>query len=185
MTDQPPAPDGTTAGISRRRIMTAAGGAAAIGGLAAVSAGAILAGRSASTRQPGVTLPVDQATTGQLIELSRTLCGGGAFDPAQATMLLELLAADPDLSRGFIDLRLEPPVAGTTPAHSDQAAAAMRAILNFWYVGEFAGQPIANRAAVYGQLTSWQAMYTPPYAVCKAFGAWAEAPDDQPAQPAL
>lgn len=185
MTDQPPAPDGTTAGISRRQVLSTAGGVAAIGGLAAVSAGAILASRPTPTRQSRVTLPVDQATAAQLIDLSRTLCGGGTFDPTQATILLELLAADPDLSRGFIDLRLEPPVAGTTPAHSDQAAAAMRAILRFWYVGEFAGKPVANRAAVYGQLTAWQAMYTPPYAVCKAFGAWAEAPDDQPAQPGI
>lgn len=184
VTDQPPA-TGAPAGISRRRVLSTAGGVAAIGGLAAVSAGAILASRPAPTRQSSVTLPVDAATAQQLVDLSRTLCGGGAFDPAQATLLLERLAADPDLSRGFVDLRLDPPIVGTSQTHSRQAAAAMRAILRFWYVGELADAPIANRAAVYGQLTAWQAMYTPPFAVCKAFGAWADAPDDQPAQPAI
>jgi hypothetical protein len=182
VTDQQPEPGRYPDGISRRRVVSTAG-VAALGGLAAVSAGGILTSRLAP--QPNLTLPVDEATTQELVDLSRRVCGGGVFDPGQATMLLRLLAADPDLSRGFVDLRLESPVAGTTPVHSDQAAAAMRAILGFWYVGEFAGEPVANRAAVYSQMTAWQAMYTAPFAVCKAFGAWAEAPDDQPAQPAV
>ncbi len=181
MTDYHPAPDEPAAGITRRRVLTAAGGVAAFGGLAAVSAAGILGTRPT----PAPLLTVDEATARRLVDLSATLCGGGAFDAGQARMLLERLAADPDLSRGFVDLLLEPPVAGTTQTRSRQATAAMQAILRFWYVGEFAGAPIANRATVYYQLTSWQAMYTPPFAVCKAYGEWAEAPDDQPALPSI
>jgi hypothetical protein len=133
-------------------------------------------------------LVVDDATVRELIDLARTLCGGGTFAPAQATMLLILLAADPHLSQGFADLMLAPPVAGAVPVapsgRSPQAAA-MQAILRFWYVGEFAGQPIANRGTAYYTLTAWQAMYTPPFAVCKAYGVWADAPEDHPAVPSL
>jgi hypothetical protein len=162
-------------------VLATAGGVAVVGGLVAVSAGGILATRPAEP----VSLTVDAATTRRVAELSRTLCGGGAFDPDQTAMLLELLAADADLSRGVVDLLLAPPVAGTAETLSAQAEAARRAILHFWYVGELNGAPVANRGAVYDQLTAWQAMYTPPFAVCKAYGQWAEAPDDEPAVPSI
>lgn len=184
MSDQPSGQDVTRTPVSRRGVV--AGGAIAIGGLAAVTAGGILGTRVGRVRQGGpVSVQVNPVTVQALTTLSATLCGGGAFDAGRAETLLELLAADPDLSRGFVDLLLDAPVPGTEPALSAEAEATMQTILRYWYIGEFGGEAVAGRAAVYDQLTAWQAMYTPPYAVCKAYGAWADAPDDQPALPSF
>jgi hypothetical protein len=169
------------AAVSRRRLLTAGGGLALVGGLAAVSAVSMLGGRP----EPAPPLLIDDATLRDLTALSATLCGGGTFAPEQAVTLLNLLAADDRLRQGFVDLTLEPPVAGVAQERSPEAEAAMQAILRFWYVGSFDGQPIADRGTAYYQLTAWQAMYTPPYAVCKAYGAWADAPEDEPEVPAL
>jgi hypothetical protein len=181
VTDEQPAPGEPVPRVSRRRALTAAGGVAAVGGLAALSAAGILAPRPVELSQ----LTVDAATAQRLVDLSRTLCGGGTFDTAQATLLLEALAADAELGRGLVDLLLAPPVPGVSEDLSTEAEAARRAILRFWYAGEINGEPVADRGAAYDQLTAWQAMYTPPFAVCKAYGAWAEAPDDAPAVPSV
>lgn len=168
---------GTT--VSRRRMLTRVGGIAAVAGLTAATAGGVLVSR----HPPPPTVVIDEASGRQLATLSRTVCGGGEFDPAQTDLLLSRLAADPALSRGFIELLLDPPAAGTSQPRSPDAEAAMREILLFWYAGELDGQPMSNRAAAYDRLTAWQAMYTPAFAVCKAYGEWAEAPSDQPAVP--
>ncbi len=186
MSDQPSGRDIAGVPVSRRRLAGAATGVAVIGGLAAVTAGGILGTRVARESQgEPVSLTVDAENLQALSTLSATLCGGGAFDDARTETLLELLAADPDLSRGFVDLVVDNPVPGTEPALSAQAEATMDAILRYWYIGEFDGEAVAGRAAIYDQLTAWQAMYTPPYAVCKAYGAWADMPEDQPALPSF
>jgi hypothetical protein len=186
VSDQPSGRDVARVPVSRRGLAGVAGGVALVGGLAVVTAGGMLGTRVARESQSEpVSLSVDPANVQALSTLSATLCGGGAFDSDRTETLLELLAADPDLSRGFVDLVVDDPVPGTEPVLSAEAEATMQAILRYWYIGEFAGEPVADRAAIYDQLTAWQAMYTPPYAVCKAYGAWAEAPEDQPALPSF
>ena len=73
---------------------------------------------------------------------------------------------------------------GSFAMPNSQASDTATVILLFWYTGYFAGSPIPNRSTLAYQLTSWQAMYTPPVAVCKAFGGWANAPQEGPLQPA-
>lgn len=182
MSDQPAGRDVARAPVSRRAL---AGGAVVIGGMAAIGAGGILATRIARGPDQVETLAVTPENVQALTTLSATLCGGGSFDEGRAETLLELLAADPGLSRGFVELQVDDPVPGTQLVLSSDAEATMQAILRYWYIGEFNGEAVEGRAAVYDQLTAWQAMYTPPYAVCKAFGAWADAPEDQPALPSF
>lgn len=167
--------------ISRRRLIAAMGLAAALG-LAPLPTSA------AQTATPSA----DQARVDQLIALSKALCGGGTFDPGQATNLLHLLTGDANLSRGLEEL-LSGSLATATSAsdsatppsapRSSEAQATVEAILLFWYAGIFNGDPIHDRSAVYTNLLAWQAMYTPAWTTCKLYGGWADAPTLTPQQP--
>ena len=165
--------------LSRRRLLVATGAIA-------LSASSLRPLRVVAQGTPSAA-EADRLTS--LLAVSKTLCGGGSFNPDFGQQLLELLDADEELSAGLDALIATPPVDGDgTPvpfAEKDSAEAkAATAILLFWYTGYFAGSPISNRSTLAYQLTSWQAMYTPPVAVCKAFGGWANAPQDGPMQPA-
>ncbi|MEA2582550.1 MAG: hypothetical protein QOF33_635 [Thermomicrobiales bacterium] len=170
------APDGPvatalTVDLSRRAFVAQAGLWAAVAAMATRSI-AEQAGAQEAT-------PVDPARLQGLLDLSKTLCGGGNFDPDRATMLLQFLAGDSDLSAGLDELLASPPVTGVSLG-SSHAQATAQVILIFWYVGAFNGQPVPNRSTAYYGLTAWQAMYTPPVAVCKAFGGWADPPRTEP-----
>lgn len=131
----------------------------------------------------GTPSPIAADRLQQLTELSRTLCGGGNFDDDRTEYLLQLLSADADLQSGFDELLATPPVPGQ-PFGSDLAHATAQTILLFWYADVFAGDPLPDRPTAYYQLTAWQAMYTPSWAVCKSFGGWADAPAGEPLVPA-
>ncbi|MCC6313895.1 MAG: hypothetical protein IT337_07760 [Thermomicrobiales bacterium] len=191
--------------LSRRRLLAGAGSFAVLTGLGLPLAG----GAQSATPIPA---PVAKEDLDALIGVSRTLSGGGNFNADQATMLWHLLAADPALKQGLDELLASPPVdprlsasatSEATPAAtpqpvtaraagvsggadvvSPQRQAASQAILLFWYAGIFGGDPIANRSTAYYGLTAWQAMYTPTWAICKAYGAWADPPSIKPLAPA-
>ncbi|MCA9878541.1 MAG: hypothetical protein KC442_12190 [Thermomicrobiales bacterium] len=150
--------------------------------LGAVAGGALLAGLQTSTTLAQPATPASDHPEA-LASLSQRLCGGGVFAPTQVTQLAELLAGDATLSAGLGEL-LEAGFATPAPAsRSASAQSAAQTILLFWYTGDFQGEPIANHAAVYPQLQAWQAMYTPAWTTCKAYGAWADPPAMTPQQP--
>jgi Membrane bound FAD containing D-sorbitol dehydrogenase len=161
--------------LNRRRLLIGVSVAAALG----LATRPSLADQSAS--QPAT--PADQAQVDQLIALSKTLCGGGNFDTAQAATLLSLMSKDTHLSNGLAELLATTTTAATPAPVSDDAKAAEQAILLFWYTGYFNGDPLPDHAAIYDQLLAWQAMYTAPWAVCKVYGAWADPPATAPQVP--
>jgi hypothetical protein len=167
--------------ISRRRLLIAAGALAATQGWAQSA----LAAEGTPSPPVGTSTP---AEVDRFIALSRTLCGGGRFDPDAAAQLLGWLNDDPGLRRGLAELLTNPSAASATiaalPAAGDvarDAESAAEAILLFWYVGYFKGNPVPDRGLVYGELVAWQAMYTLPFAECKEFGGWSQAPNTEPA----
>jgi len=169
--------DEPAAGLTRRRLMTRSA-------LLAASAAAAL--RLAAERVTAEGTPpaaVDQNDLQQLTDLSRTLCGGGNFDARRTATLAQLLAADSQLTGGLSELLATPPVEGR-PFGSPQAERTAQAILLFWYTDIFDGAVLPDRSSTYYQLTAWQAMYTPTWAICKAFGAWSDAPRTDPLTPA-
>jgi hypothetical protein len=129
--------------------------------------------------QDSSPVAVDPTQLQNLLDLSKTLCGGGNFDPERASMLFELIANDTDLLFGLDELFSNPPVEGQ-PFGSARAQNTAQTILIYWYAGVFKGEPLANRSTAFYQLTAWQAMYTLPWAVCKDFGGWADAPRVDP-----
>jgi hypothetical protein len=139
-------------------------------------------GLATQTPSPTAT-PADQATVDQLIALSKTMCGGGNFDANQSATLLQLISKDANLSNGLAELQATTRTAATPASLSADAKAAEQAILLFWYTGYFNGEPLPNHSATYDQLLAWQAMYTPPWAVCKVYGAWADPPATAPQVP--
>lgn len=172
-----PAAGTPAAELTRRRFMTRSA-------LLAGSAAAALRLTAERVTAEGATpVAVDQNDLQQLTELSRTLCGGGNFDAKRATTLAQLLAADSQLAAGLTELLATPPVEGQ-PFVSPQAERTAQAILLFWYTDIFDSAVLPDRSSAYYQLTAWQAMYTPTWAICKAFGAWGDAPRTDPLTPA-
>lgn len=160
--------------FNRRRLLAALGGAAALFAGVPIQASAVQSS----------TPPAEAAKRDALATLSQNLCGGGTFAADQTTALLTLLESDADLAKGLDELlAAATSVATPTAARSDAAKATAQAILLYWYTGSFKGQPITNRAAVYTQLTAWQAMYTPAWTTCKLYGAWADEPTLTPQVP--
>jgi hypothetical protein len=160
---------------NRRRLLLGLSTAAALG-LAPRD------GLAAQTPTPAAS-PADQARVDQLIALSKALCGGGNFDTKQAATLLQVLSKDARLSSGLAELETTAKTAATPAPASADAKAAEEAILLYWYTGYFNDQPLPDHAATYDQLLAWQAMYTPAWAVCKVYGAWADPPATTPQVP--
>lgn len=161
---------GSNVSVDRRRL------------LSAIAGGALLAGLHPPASLAQQSTPTTE-NVAQLQALSQTLCGGGVFDDGRTTQLASLIAGDPSLSAGLLELLRGGSATPSPTARSDAANAAAQAILLYWYVGEFKGAPIANHAEVYPQLQAWQAMYTPAWTTCKLYGGWAEPPTMTPQEP--
>ena len=163
--------------VTRRRLLVAAGAS-----LAAAATPDALA-RAATSATPVADVSVDQ-----LIALSRELCGGGHFDRDRAATLLSVLTGDETLNAGLRDLLTNPNTGArteATPSASSAAQSAAETILLYWYTGYLNDEPVADRSTMYYQLTTWQAMYTPSFAVCKLFGGWSEVPATVPLVPGI
>jgi hypothetical protein len=161
--------------LSRREFLTRFGLFTALAGATTMS----MPGRAATQETTPGAAEVDQARLQGLTSLSMLLCGGGTFDPGRATMLLDLIDADPALKPGLDELLATPP-APTAALTSAAAQSTAAAILLYWYAGSFAGAPVGDRATAYYGLTAWQAMYTYPPSVCRGFGLWADPPQTAP-----
>jgi hypothetical protein len=159
--------------ITRRQFMVRSGVWAALAAVATRSVAEQVAAQEASP------VAIDPTELQKLLDLSKTLCGGGNFDPDRGSILFELIANDTDLLLGLDELFSTPPVEGQ-PLGSARAQNTAQTILVYWYAGVFKGEPVSNRSTAFYQLTSWQAMYTLPWAVCKDFGGWADAPRVDP-----
>ena len=151
----------------------------ALAAAARVSASWAAPGRGAAQDAESAPPDVDPTRLQALVDLSRTLCGGGTVDQGRAAMLLRLVDSDPDFTAGLDQLLGTPPVAGQD-LPSAEAQTAAQAILLYWYAGSFAAAPVSDRATAYYQLTAWQAMYTFPHSVCRGFGMWADPPPTAP-----
>lgn len=159
--------------INRRRfIAQSAAGATS----AAIALRFATERRAAADATP---IPVDPDVLQQLTALSRVLAGGGNFDSGRVSILYQLLSADTDLAAGLDELLKTPPVEGQSLG-SDNAQKTAQAILLFWYADIFDAEVRPDRSSAYYQLTAWQAMYTPTWAICKSFGGWADAPRTDP-----
>ena len=150
--------------------------------LSAIAGGALLAGLRPHVSWAQPATPSAEHLS-QLKALSQTLCGGGVFDDGRTAQLATLLAGDPALSMGLAELLKNGASRPAPASRSAGAQAASQAILLYCYTGEFKGEPVENHAAIYTQLQSWQAMYTPAWTTCKLYGAWAEPPTMDPQEP--
>ncbi|MFN8590883.1 MAG: sugar dehydrogenase complex small subunit [Thermomicrobiales bacterium] len=175
-----PSGSGPAFPFSRRRLVASAGAAVAVSAVWPVGPAR---GRQDPTPAGSDT---DSARIAPFITLSRSLCGGGAFDQGMAAQLLGWMNEDRQLREGLATLLAEPdaiptPLAGgKASAETEAATLAADAILLYWYTGYFKGKPIPDRGLAYTRLVAWQAMYTPPFAECKEFGGWADPPNTEP-----
>lgn len=144
-------------------------------GLAGAAALALQLAKERVTAADATPSPVDPARLQELTDLSQTLCGGGNLDAGRVSILQQLLGSDPELSAGLDELLANPPSEGASLG-SETAQKTAQVILLFWYADVFDDAPLPDRGTAYYQLTAWQAMYTPSWAICKAFGAWGDAP---------
>lgn len=93
----------------------------------------------------------------------RRLLGLIVADDATAAGLQEMLVAGSNLDLANL---------------SDAATTTVTNIVEFWYLGNFNGAPVENRAELLAGLVSYQTLpYVTIPAVCKAYGYWAIALD--------
>ena len=157
--------------VTRRRFVSVAAGAIASTPLQ------VMAQSTPETGQP-VASPAgeSQIDLGTLMTVSQALVGGGTLNDAALETLGGLISADPDRVAAFGELAdLDDPSApDALDAMSPGARSLVDDIVQFWYLGNFDGKPVENRAELYFKLPVWT---TVPYAaqptLCKAFGYWA------------
>ena len=110
-----------------------------------------------------------------VLRVSQSLVGGGTLEPAAATGLATLLAAEPGIEASLKELAA---ITEMTPEALQGASAEAQAvatnILTYWFQGRYNDAPAPNRSDIFFQLASWQALpYLTQPTLCKAFGYWA------------
>ena len=101
------------------------------------------------------------------------LVGSDALNEDTASTLAQLVGADPVRVSGFEALAAvnNPAALDSLP---DDAKTVASDILQYWYLGQFDGQPVENRAAIFFGLPVWRTVpYSTQPTLCKAFGYWA------------
>ncbi len=119
---------------------------------------------------PAAAAAVDVET---LLAVSTALVGSDALNEDAASALAQLIGADPARVSGFEALASasDPTALDDLP---DDARTVANDILEYWYLGQFDGQPVENRAAIFFGLPVWQTVpYSTQPTLCKAFGYWA------------
>ena len=170
----PRTPPGSAASeprLNRRRLVGAASAALAMpmaSATAQQAGGTPAAGTPIAS--PAASAAVDVET---LLAVSTALVGSDTLSEDAAGALAQLIGSNPARVAGFETLAAaDDPTA--LEALPDDAATVATDILTYWYLGQFDGQPVENRAAIFFGLPVWQ---TVPYAtqptLCKAFGYWA------------
>lgn len=157
-------PDGPA--LDRRALML--GSAVAVAG-ASLAAGMAfpVAGQSATPMASPARADGDL-----LWRVSVRLAGTDALDDDALPVLVDLAGDDPALGE-IAGIDIFTPEA--MEELSDPARALASNILQFWYLGNWNGQPVPNRADTYLGLVVWSAL---PYAtqptVCKRYGYWSD-----------
>lgn len=150
--------------LSRRRLVA---GTAATG--LSVALPTVAVAQATPAASPAA---LDAAT---VLAVSQALVGGGTLADAALPPLVELLAREPGIGPALAELSA---IAEMTPealaAASPEARAVATNILTYWYQGRYNDAPVANRADIFFQFASWQALpYMTQPTLCKAFGYWA------------
>jgi hypothetical protein len=152
--------------LTRRQLVAAT----ALTGASALAFPSLTAASTPVASPVAVTIDQDR-----LMALSDRLSGGARLNAAAAGDLAELLAAEPDIEASLAELEA---VADFTPetlaATSPGAQSVAANILQFWFLGRYADQPVTNRADYFFSLASWQTLpYATQQSLCKSFGYWA------------
>lgn len=161
----------STSSVTRRRFVGTAAGAVAISPLMANAQSTPETGQPVATPSGEIAIDLEQVRA-----VSLALIGGGALaDPAVQT-LGELISADAGRVASFEELAAldDPAAEGTADAVSSDASSLAEQIVGFWYLGEFDGMPVANRAELFFGLPVWGTLpYITQPTLCKSFGYWA------------
>lgn len=163
-------------GLTRRRVVGAAAGAIAapvVASAAAAQSELATPERGTPAASPVVAVAID---VGGLYALSQQLVGGGKLDETAVEPLAGLLSGDPARIAGFEELaKLDNAASASALTDiSDNARQVVTDILQYWYLGQFDGQPVANRAAMFFGLPVWATLpYVTQPTLCKGFGYWA------------
>lgn len=150
--------------VSRRRL---------VAGTAVAGLGAALPVAAGAQATPDASPAALDAAL--VLAVSQALVGGGTLADAAVPALVDLLAAEPGIEATLKELSAIPDM---TPealaAASPEARAVATNILTYWFQGRYDDAPVANRADIFFQFASWQALpYMTQPTLCKAFGYWA------------
>jgi hypothetical protein len=152
--------------VTRRRLLAGTGATIAAGTLA----GSVSA--QPATPRSGGTLDEFRALCERVTGLAPI------DDDAGLTQLLDLMADDEQFAVGIEELQAlgEEPL--DTRTLSMPALVTATNILQFWYLGSFRNEPVANRDERFAGLLSWRTLpYVTNQTVCKGLGYWATEPD--------
>ena len=158
--------NGTSNTLNRRSVLV---GAAATAVAAATHSAAAQGTPEATPAMEG------ELDSGRVMMVSANLCGGAILNQDNAGTLLEILNSDPEVIAPFEEL--EAVVQFTDEAMQDVSANAQTLaanILQYWFLGRYDGEPIANRAEMFFDFACWQPLpYSTEPSTCKSFGYWA------------
>jgi len=174
---QPPQPssvpetEATARRLSRRRLIAGSGVTVAAGALG-VPGPATLAQAGASA----AASPVAGVSPDTFRTICQAITGADDLDDAGLEQLLGLFEADAEMAVALRELA----AAGAGNGGIDTrdlpfpTLVIVTNILQFWYLGNFRNEPLANRADRFPRLVSFRALpYVTTPTVCKAFGSWA------------
>lgn len=172
-----PAADRRSPRLSRRHLVTGSGATLA----ATALAGPALGQEEASPVPPSVETveasPVASPVADVNVDVFRVIClaatGVTDLSDESVTQLLDLVVADGPSATGLQEMLAAG--GGLDLANlSGDATAAVTNIVEFFYLGNFNGAPVENRADLFPGLVSFQTLpYVTIPAVCKAYGYWA------------
>lgn len=143
----------------------------------------LLAGTAASVGTANVGMPAfaqqpnagTAANTDAFRRLCITLVGVESLPDDPLQQLLGLLTDDESSAAGLQELLNTNGGKADLNSLSPDANTTVSNILQFWYLGNFNGAPLENRAERFGGLISHHILpYITIQAVCKNFGYWAE-----------
>jgi hypothetical protein len=166
--DHPPAAGHRdTHHLSRRQLM---------GTVGLASASALVAPALTVAATPEASPATQVIDANRVLALSDRLTGGATLAQSAAGDLVALLEAEPDIAASLAELE------GVTEFTPDSLAATSPAaqmvatnILQFWFLGRYANEPVANRASMYFGFASWPTLpYATQQSLCKSYGYWAQ-----------
>lgn len=172
-----PATDRRSPRLSRRRLVAGSGATLA----ATAFAGPTLAQEEASPVSPSVATveatpeatPVAEVSLDVFRDICFTATGVTELPDEPLLQLLGLIQADEPSAAGLQEM-LAAGASLDLANLSGDATTTVTNIAEFWYLGNFNGAPVENRADLFPGLVSFQTLpYVTIPAICKAYGYWA------------